>query len=117
MKKFCGVLFLTVALLLVGSYDNRAEAQDVYMGTWRSGYDAYLMTETINAYDRGFKCTVKAVRGSSVMYIDYHFYTSNTGWHFSNSDGVGNYVRRATSIEKNIVDFVSRNYRFDISFR
>ncbi len=113
MKKFCGVFFLTVALLLAGSYDNRAEAQDVYMGTWRSGYDAYLMTETVNVISEiSFNCTIKAVRGSSVMYIDYNFYWRRGGWRFHNSDGVDNAVHNGTSIEKNTWDFVERNYRF-----
>ena len=113
MKKFCEVLIVAVVILVVGSHNNHAEARDVYMGTWRSGYDAYLMTETVRVIKmNNFDCTVKAVRGNSVMYINYNFYISNYAWRFSNSDGVDNYVRRATSIEKNVLDFVKRNYRF-----
>ena len=108
MKKFCGVLILIVALLVAGGYDNRAEAHDEYMGTWRSGYDAYLMTETMITGRGGFKCTVKAVKGRDVMYINYDFWIGR-GWIFSNSDGVTNSVdnalRQGSSIESNIVRY------------
>ena len=113
MKNFLATIFLAVMVILFGSYDNRAEAQDIYMGTWRSGYDAYLMTETVNVISEiSFNCTIKAVRGNSVMYIDYNFYWRRGGWRFYNSDGVDNAVHNGTSIEKNTWDFVERNYRF-----
>ena len=115
MKKFYGILILTVALLVVGSYDNRAEAYDNYMGTWRSGYDAYLMTETIESgivsNAQHYWCTVKAVKGSHVMYIDYEFYWTHSEWRFSNSDGVDNAVKTGTSIEKNIMRFIAPKAR------
>ena len=113
MKKFCGVLFLTVALLVVGSYNNNVEAYDNYMGTWRSGYDAYLMTETMKTGRGEFKCVVKAVKGKDVIYINYNFWIGK-GWIFSNSDGVtnsvDNAVRQGSSIESNIVKYYYDHY-------
>ena len=70
MKKFCGVLILTVALLLAGSYDNFAQAADYYLGIYHNGQEAYLDTSSIrttNHYTQGwhsgdtYTCMVKAV--------------------------------------------------------
>ena len=110
-------MFLAVALIFVVGQSNQAEAYDHYVGTWRSGYDAYLMTETVRSQvvnnAQNYWCTVKAVRGSSVMYIDYNFYWTHSEWRFNNSDGVNNAVRTATSIEKNIMRFIAPNARID----
>ena len=115
MRKIFATMVLAVALIFVAGQTNQAEAYDRYVGTWRSGYDAYLMTETLRVNYSNFDCTVKAVRGSSVMYIDYHFYgmdgDRSAFWYFSNSDGVNNSVDNGTSIEKNILSFVRQNYR------
>ena len=106
-----------MALVFAGSQNNRAEAYDQYVGTWRSGYDAYLMTETVRSQvvnnAQNYWCTVKAVRGYSVMYIDYNFYWTHSECRFHNSDGVNNAVRTATSIEKNIMRFIAPNARID----
>ena len=112
MKKFLAAMVLAVTLVFIGSQNNQAEAYDYYVGTWKSGYDAYLMTETIGGSRvDDFTCTVKAVNGRSVMYINYSFYWDAYAhaWRFSNSDGVNNSVNNGTSIEKNIMSFVARN--------
>ena len=117
MKKFCEVLIVAVVILVVGSHNNHAEARDVYMGTWRSGYDAYLMTETVKSdvvsNAQNHWCTIKAVKGNHVMYIDYRFYWTRINWQFSNSDGVNNVVSSQTPIEKNVLRFISPNARID----
>ena len=117
MKKLCGIFFLLMALVLAGSQNNRAEAYDQYVGTWRSGYDAYLMTETIHsgiADNAAFhQCTIKAVKGRSVQYINYEFYWTHSEWRFHNSDGVDNAVRNGTAIERNTLLYIVPGARLE----
>ena len=108
MKKFCGVLILTVALLLAGSYDNRAEATDYYVGTSKDGYDFYLMTGTIEGDVGRFGADVRAVRGKNTIYIHYDFGSLN-GWHFSNSQGFSGRVTSKTPIAQRILKYVIPN--------
>ena len=113
MQKLFSILLLALTLIFLGGQFNQAEARDYYVGTWRSGYDAYLMTETITTGRSEFKCTVKAVKGRDIMYIDYHFWIGR-GWIFSNSDGitssVDTAVKQGSSIEANIVKYYNNNY-------
>ena len=110
-------MFLALALIFVSGQANQAEAYDKYVGTWRSGYDAYLMTETVysgTANNAAFhECTIKAVKGRSVQYIDYRFYWTHSEWRFHNSDGVDNAVRNGTAIEKNTLLYIVPGARLD----
>ena len=113
MKKVFPTLLLALTLIFVGGQFNQAEARDYYVGTWRSGYDAYLMTETMRTGPSEFKCTVKAVKGRDTLYINYNFWMDR-GWIFSNSDGVTSSVDTAvskgSSIESNIVRYYYDHY-------
>ena len=75
MKK----LFVTAALVfgILIAQVSQANAQDVYVGTYSSGYKVYLMTETIRIESRqymDYSCRVKAIRGNDVIYVDYTFW-------------------------------------------
>lgn len=47
MKKIVHVLVIAVAIMLVGSFYNQAEAEDYYLTVDSNGNSAYLITETI----------------------------------------------------------------------
>ena len=85
MKKLFLTMMLAVALIVVGAQTNKAEAYDVYVGTYTDGYDVYLLTETVNGENaRFFKCTVRAKKGNDIAYIDYNF-AYGRGFHFKTS--------------------------------
>ena len=96
VKQLFLAMVLVVTMIIVGSQNNHAEAYDQYCGTFRDGNEAYLMTETIRgSKTSNFTCTVKAVKGRSVTYIDYKFWLIEyDGWYFSNSQGFSNQVSR-----------------------
>ena len=96
MKQLCMMMLLTITLILVGGQVNQAEAYDQYCSVYKDGNEAYLMTETIRgSKESNFTCTVKAVKGRSVIYIDYKFWlVEYDGWYFSNSQGFRNQVSR-----------------------
>lgn len=93
MKKIFSLLVMTVIIFLCGQ--EKVLAHDVYCGTYPNGREAYLMTETVKfisygdaSYEEWLNCKVKAVRGNSVVYIDYHFDISEGGTvGFTNSQG------------------------------
>ncbi|MBR1397833.1 MAG: hypothetical protein IJ563_09920 [Selenomonadaceae bacterium] len=85
MKKLFLTMMLTVALIVVGAQTNKAEAYELYVGTYTDGYDVYLLTETVNGENaRFFKCTVRAKKGNDIAYIDYNF-AYGRGFHFKTS--------------------------------
>ena len=109
MKNAFLVLSLFLAIILCSS-QSRVEARDVYVGTYNSGYDAYLMTETVHGT---YYCTIKAVSGGDVLYVDYQFYlirrpsrTASALWRFKNSQGFDNLVSASTPIENNILNYL-----------
>ena len=117
MKKFCGVLILTVALLLAGSYDNFAQAADYYLGIYHNGQEAYLDTSSIrttNHYTQGwhsgdtYTCTVKAVWSGSDSYdtVNYEVYVSQTVTLYKNGIEVYRTIRAKDPnyLEKNPVE-------------
>ena len=113
-------MLLSVSLILVGGQYNQVEAADYYVGTYKDGNDAYLMTETIRhyaatsrdeAYSGTYDCKVKAVRGRSVTYIDYHFYVGDDGWYYRNSQGFGGYMSEGvTPIANKIFDYMVKHH-------
>ena len=119
IKQLLATMILTVTLILVGGQSNQAEAADYYVGTYKDGNDAYLMTETIRhteaapggAYSGTYDCRVKAVKGSSVTYIDYHFYIGDDGWYYRNSQGFGGYMSEGvTPIANRIFDYMVKHH-------
>ena len=62
-------LIIAINLLMLSV----AEATDYYVGNFRDGNKAYVVTESIKNPDyHDYKCTVKAVKGNNSFYIDYH---------------------------------------------
>ena len=98
----------------------QAQAYDHHVGQWNDGWKAYLMTETISIERRDYmdyRCRVKAVRGSEVIYIDYRFWEDRSKRmieHFTNSLGHSGMFTISDAngfyIEHNIDDYVSANY-------
>ena len=91
MKKFALAMLLAVTLILVGGQASRAEAGEVYMGSYSDGSSVYLLTHTVNIRSYSpysFTCTVRAGRD----YLDYSFYPSNGSPYYRNSEGYGGYV-------------------------
>ncbi|MBR5913890.1 MAG: hypothetical protein IKZ58_05975 [Selenomonadaceae bacterium] len=93
MRKIFSMIILVASFFLCGQ--EKVFAYDVYCGTYKDGREAYLMTETIKfisygdaSYEEGLNCQVKATKGNSVIYIDYHFDISEGGTvGFTNSQG------------------------------
>ena len=118
MKKFFAVAALVLGIFI--AQISQAEAADVYVGTYSSGYKAYLMTETIRIERRDYmdySCRVKAVNGGDVIYVDYSFWEDRQRRvieHFKNSQGYSGMFTVADAngfyIEYNIDDYVSKNY-------
>ena len=76
--KKCIILLLSAVLFLcLGS--GKTMAADCYAGTYASGLNAYVMTETVVMGEPGFRrfdVTVKAVdnQGNLVSHLKYHFW-------------------------------------------
>ena len=107
MKKFCGIFFLLMALVFAGSQNNVGECRDsgIYVGTFRDGYDAYLVMSASAARIEGnrFGCTVMAVKGNDSILIRYDFWRAD-GWYFSNSQGFRKKVTSQTPVAQRILD-------------
>ncbi len=88
IKKFFAVFLLSAALLIVGQTP-KAEAYEVYVGTYRDdGTPAYLLTETLAGGRGNFACTVRAGRN----HIRYVFWYANGGPYYRNSWPAEGYV-------------------------
>ena len=89
MKKFLtmAVIVMSVFILQIP----QVAAYDYFVGTYSSGYKAYLMTETIRLQSRDrmdYTCRVKALYGNDVIYVDYTFWEDRQRTiveHFKNS--------------------------------
>ena len=123
MKKFVLILFL--AMMMIFS-NQQAHARDIYIGTSNAtGWDCYVMTETINitrrddnGYLKNFDVTLKMITSSrKVLYLDYSFERHENAshditWYFVNSQGFqGKVDVRNTPIEYNLWEYVLDNYR------
>lgn len=88
MKKFLSMMILMIVIIFADCQE-KIFAQDVYCGTFRDGNAAYLMTETVSGVFYDFTCKVKAVKNSSVTYINYRFkWTGGKSYPtFTNSQG------------------------------
>ena len=124
MKKFYGVLILAIVLLVVGSYNNHAEAIDYYLGVYQSGQEAYLDTSSIitkndyvNGSHRGdnYTCTVKAVyvENNSYDIVHYEVYVGMTViFLYKNGEEVFRtfHSRKTNYLEENPVEHSLVNY-------
>lgn len=106
--KKCIILLLSAVLFLCfGS--GKTMAADYYAGTYASGLNAYVMTETVVMGEPGFRrfdVTVKAVdnQGNLVSHLKYHFWNDpGQPVCFSNSEGYRGVVSASeTPVEQNI---------------
>ena len=126
MKKFCGILILTITLLFAGSYNNRVEAADYYLGVYHSGQEAYLdisSIRTTNHYTQGYHsgdtytCIVKAVWSGSNSYdtVHYEIYVGQTGTLYKNGEKVWQTIRpkdpnylKNNPVENNLMNYFGR---------
>ncbi len=89
MKKLLAVMMVAFTLVIIGGFDNQAEAGRVPVGWYRdNGARAYLLTP-VQGNRNNFYCTVVDDRGGSV---GYHFWLSNGGPRYSNDWGANTYV-------------------------
>ena len=109
MKKFfSAVIFAT--MILIGSQNNFASATDIYIGTYHTGYQAYVLSDTLYFSEieryRDFSITVKAVKGNDIIYIDYEIWSAGPGkpFQFKNSQGYSGYVDKG-NISKKLRDY------------
>jgi len=109
-KKFFSAVLLAAVLIFSRNF---AQAQDVYVGTSNAtGWDCYIMTETIQHFDGGIKkATLKMVTQSkNVKYLNYRFEWDAmiVGYHFSNSSGFSGIVDRySTPIEWSMLQVIT----------
>ena len=110
MKKSFSIVAFIVALIFAGCMNNLAEARDpgIYVGTFKDGYNAYVMLSLTAGYRNDFKTAVLASKGNDSFCISYEFWYSD-GWYFSNSQGFRKKVGNQTPIAKNILNCVLNN--------
>lgn len=109
MKKILSAVIFSV-MILISSQNNSASATDIYLGTYHTGYQAYVLSDTlyfskIERY-RDFSATVKAVKKNDVIYIDYEIWSAGPGepFQFQNSQGYRGYVDNG-NISKKLFDY------------
>ena len=106
-KKFFSVMILAAIIFFCGQ-NNFAQAKDIYVGTYNSGYEAYLMTETIRTNDSEMYCKIKAVYGGDIIFVNYKF-SFGRGIYYENSQGFsGKCDEYKTPIEWKIVDVAQK---------
>lgn len=112
MKSLKKIISAVLLIVLFVFSPPTAKAADVYMGTYDSGLDAYLMEETIeDGLHRSFDVQIKAIgQDGLIVYVDYHFWIDRPDGRivpmFSNSQGYRDKVSEATPVEKNIWRYV-----------
>ena len=106
MKKFLSVMLLAAMLIFVGGQE-KVSAYDYYVGTYSTGFQAYVMTETLHFYGnyRWYTVRVKATDGRQIVYVDYSFDgAAGRRETFKNSQGYSGVVESGT-VEGNINDY------------
>ena len=110
-KKILAVTFFSIIIFF--SAQNKVEAYEDYIGTYHTGYEAYIMTEKIwfNTYYPAdatkVSCTIKAYKGRSILYITYDYWKDyNNSWHYSNSQGYSGYVDSSANISRKALYYV-----------
>ena len=113
LKKILLAGILALALTF-NAAPNTAEAYDHFVGTSQAtGWDCYVMTETIGRSNDVTYVTLKMVKSNgSVSYLDYRFWydSSRDAMRFSNDQGYSGIANRyETPIEWEMVQVI-RNY-------
>jgi len=106
MKKFFCVMLLATIIIFIGG-QNKTFAYDYYVGTYSTGFHAYLMTDTLHFYGnyRWYTVRIKASNGRQTVYVDYSFDgAAGRRETFKNSQGYGGVVESGT-VEGNINDY------------
>ena len=102
MKNFLKISVLIVALLLIGSQQNQAEAYRVHVGQLVDGRQVYLLTETLQGSYSDFSCMTVAV-GRYEEQIHYSFWNSNGRMYYRNSLRGQNRLVSSSNIATNIL--------------
>ena len=115
LKKFLAVAILGVTLIFTAA-PNTAAAEDVFVGTSpATGWDCYLMSETISNISGGYEVTLKMIkRNGNVSYLDYSLWydSSRDVIKFSNSQGYSGVANRyETPIEWEMWNTIVSRFR------
>jgi len=110
MKKFFSATFFLMTFII---FNGVCIAYDFYIGEYHTGYKAYIMSETIRyntiyaADATNAACTIRAVKGNSVLYIDYRYWKDyDNVWHYSNSQGYSGYIDSSANISRKALYFI-----------
>ncbi len=85
---------------------------EVYVGTYRSGLDAYILTDSFSfrGGSDSFHCTIKAT-GYETVFLEYDFMRSDKGdVVYSNSQGYSGKLGHNTEVENSIWKFAQEYY-------
>lgn len=108
-KKIFVAMMLAFALVIAGG-GVKAEAGEVYVGSYSDGTSVYLLTHTVYVRSRSpysFECRVRA--GGD--YLNYSFYPSGGSPYYRNSEGYSGYVFGGNSpVAASIYRYVTANY-------
>ena len=112
-KKIFMMVFFVASLVVINGQNNLAEAYNVHIGTYSTGYEAYIMTETISfnsayaADATSAYCTIRAIKGNSVLYIDYNYWKDhNNNWRYSNSQGYSGRIDSSANISRKALYYI-----------
>ena len=113
MKSLLEIAKIFVLALLV-IIPAKVSAADYYVGNYK-GAEKYLMTETIQVFrytdSVDFYFKVKAVYKDSVQIDDYHCdFPSGVGFFEVNGRKVGRSDSKHSIIERNIIDYLVKNF-------
>ena len=89
-----------VLLLIIGTANNYVKAADYYVGQYKNGNSAYLMTEPISKWENvfiggynvgGYDCNVKEMSpaGDLVGYVNYHVWLEPSFMFIKNGKNIG----------------------------
>ena len=113
IKRLAMTMLIAVSLIIVGGSSNKADAYNVHIGTYSTGYEAYIMTETISfnsayaADATSAYCTIRAIKGNSVLYIDYNYWKDhNNNWRYSNSQGYSGRIGSSANISRKALYYI-----------
>ena len=109
IKKFSMLMILAVALL-IGGFNQRTEAAEVFVGHYSDGSPVYLITEMVvirSYHPYSFNCRVRV----NYDYLDYSFFPYNGSPYYQNSEGYEGYVNSGSPVASNIYHYVVNNWR------
>ena len=100
MKKNFAVMLLTVGIIFcsqLATIENVSAENERYVGTFKDGYDAYMVINTwevVNPKDLSFKGAVRAVKGNNSFLIWYNCWTDGKHFYYKNSQGFSGIVNQ-----------------------